>query len=517
MKRISFVILVLVLVPGAFLAGTLYTKRPADVNSVRSVRKVLYYVDPMHPAYKSDKPGIAPDCGMELVPVYADGSMGDSEGNPASRRPPGTVHVSAETQHALGVRLEAVQRSGGTHHTRLLGCVAADERRVYFLNSATDGWIQETFAHSTGSLVQKDEVLATCYAPEFLGAEQAYFYALNALDRFRAAGQETSEQVAITKVSVKQAADTLRNLGMGDVQIQALERERRITETIEIRSPATGFILERNVSPGLRFERGKQLYRIADLSRIWVLADTYENEAQHLKPGTVVKASVPNQQRMFHAKVTHILPQFDGTTRTLKVRLEADNPGYFLRPDMFVDLEVPVTREAAIVVPVDAVVDSGTKKTVYVAKGDGVFEPRKVETGWRAGDQVEIVKGLMVGEQIVVSGTFLLDSESRMKAAAAGIYGESSECPVCGMEVDHAKAKAAGLTSVFGGQTYYFCVAEDKAKFDAQPTKYTLKSNPGPTTTTGKSLEQVEWQGAKSREPKRHEHPRASLEGAPAQ
>ena len=146
---------------------------------------------------------------------------------------------------------------------------------------------------------------------------------------------------------------------------------------------------------------------------------------------------------------------------------------------MFVDLEVPVTRPAAMVVPADAVVDSGIKKTVYVAKGDGVFEPRKVETGWRAGDQVEIVKGLMVGEKIVVSGTFLIDSESRMKAAAAGIYGETSEDPVCGMEVDQAKAKAAGLTSEFRGQIYYFCADEDKVTFDKEPTRYAGKAGSG--------------------------------------
>jgi YHS domain-containing protein len=127
------------------------------------------------------------------------------------------------------------------------------------------------------------------------------------------------------------------------------------------------------------------------------------------------------------------------------------------------------------------------------------------------------VKGLMEGEKIVVSGTFLIDSESRMKAAAAGIYGESSECPVCGMEVDITKAKATGLTSEFQGQIYYFCAAEDKTKFDAQPTKYTLKNSPGPTSAAGKRLEQIEWKGAKAREPKHHEHPRPSLEGAAAQ
>jgi Cu(I)/Ag(I) efflux system membrane fusion protein len=125
---------------------------------------------------------------------------------------------------------------------------------------------------------------------------------------------------------------------------------------------------------------------------------------------------------------------------------------------------------------VDAVVDSGVKKTVYVDKGEGVFEPRRVETGWRAGGQVEIIKGLMPGEKIVVSGTFLMDSESRMKAAAAGIYGESSEDPVCGMEVDRAKAKASGLTSEFRGQAYYFSSADCKNRFDMEPAKYASKS-----------------------------------------
>jgi len=151
-----------------------------------------------------------------------------------------------------------------------------------------------------------------------------------------------------------------------------------------------------------------------------------------------------------------------------------------------------------------------------VAKADGVFEPRKVETGWRAGDQVEIVKGLMIGEKIVVSGTFLPDSESRLKAAAAGIYGESRECPVCGMEVDITRAKATGLTSEFRGETYFVCAPEDKVKFDAQPTKYTLKNSPGPTSAAGKRLEQIEWKAATAREPKYHEHSRPSPEGAAA-
>ena len=283
-------------------------------------------------------------------------------------------------------------------------------------------------------------------------------------------------------------------------------------------APATGIVLARNVSPAQRVERGAELYRIADLSEVWILADVSKTEAQFFQPGLMARASVPGESgKGFHARVSKVLPQFDATTRTLKVRLEADNPGFILRPDMFVDLEVPVTRPATLVVPADAVVDSGSKKIVYVATGEGVFTPRKVETGWRAGDQVEIVKGLMPGDKIVVSGTFLIDSESRMKAAAAGITGESSECPVCGMEVDQAKAKAAGLTSEFRGQIYYFCANEDKVTFDKEPTRYAGTPGKGPATPAGKRLSEAQWKGGTAKEkesaPVGHMHPPAPAAG----
>ena len=162
-------------------------------------------------------------------------------------------------------------------------------------------------------------------------------------------------------------------------------------------------------------------------------------------------------------------------------------------------------------------VNSGVKTIVYVATGEGVFTPRKVETGWRHGDQVEIVKGLMPGEKIVVSGTFLIDSESRMKAAAAGITGESSECPICGMEVDQTKVKAAGLTSAFRGQTFYFCANEDKVKFDQEPTRYAGTSGKEPATPAGKRLSAAQWEGAtaKAKESAHvgHPHPPVSPVG----
>jgi RND family efflux transporter MFP subunit len=193
-------------------------------------------------------------------------------------------------------------------------------------------------------------------------------------------------------------------------------------EAIQIVAPADGLVLARNIWPGQRFERGAEWYRIADLRHAWILADVFEQEAPHLRPGTPATVSLPGQSTGIGARVASVLPQFDGTTRTLKVRLEADNPHYVLRPDMFVDVDLKITVPSSITVPADAVLDSGVATTVFVERGNGTFEQRAVETGWRLGDRVEIVKGLEHGERIVTAGTFLLDSESRMRKGGASAH-----------------------------------------------------------------------------------------------
>ena len=188
-----------------------------------------------------------------------------------------------------------------------------------------------------------------------------------------------------------------------------------------------------------------------------------------------MRTTLPIRIPTLWATVTDIIPEFDKVTQTLKVRLEADNPGYSLRPDMFVDVEFPVDLPATVHVPVDAVLDSGLKKTVFVDRGDGYFEPRKVETGWRFGDRVEITQGLEAGERIVISGNFLVDSESRMRLAAAGMYGEVTKDPVCGHNLDESKAKAAGHQSQYNHKTYYFCSEECQHQFEKHPERYVEK------------------------------------------
>jgi YHS domain-containing protein/multidrug efflux pump subunit AcrA (membrane-fusion protein) len=270
----------------------------------------------------------------------------------------------------------------------------------------------------------------------------------------------------------------LLNLGLTENQLNELLRTGSYVSYVEIRSPVTGLVVARNTSPRQRVDKGTELFKVADLRRIWIVADIFTTEADYIRPGMRARVSLPRHQRSYEATVSEVPPQFDPATRSLKVRLEADNPDFELRPEMFVDVEFFITFPPAITVPAEAVLDSGRKKTVFVASGNGFFEPRRVVTGWRFGNRVEIVEGLMPGERIVISGNFLIDSESRMKLAAAGLFGTPEIDPVCGMDVYPAKAKPAGLTSEFEGKTYYFCEEACKAQFDKDHDP--LNPNPAP-------------------------------------
>lgn len=489
MNRRLVIIGVLLLMTGSFLVGTWVSHRSSGHNNASGGRKILHYVDPMHPSYTSDKPGIAPDCGMSLEPVYADGIVGG--GNTSGQHLPGTVQISPEQMQTIGVKVAEVDRSDGNQILRLPGRVVPDERRVYRLTAAAEGWVQSIGTATTGDMVKKNETLLSFYAPDFLTAIQAYVYALGAPDRSPVSKRPTpSAQLDVNNTNLQTNRNTLRSLGMSELQMDEMARTRKPSENIRLVSPAGGIVLARNVSDGLKFERGTEFYRIADLSRVWVLADTYGSEADQLKPGTKVTVSIPNRNRTYIARVSTVAPIFDPNSQTLKVRLEVDNPGNILRPDMFVDVELPLRMPAMLSVPAEALLDSGLKKTVFVEKGKGLFEPREVQTGRSYGNRIEIVSGLKQGELIAVSGTFLLDSESRMRTAAAGISGTPQLDPACGMYVDEGKARIAGNVVESGGVTNYFCSDECKQKFlkkpaakGAQPPRPAAVSPPVPASS----------------------------------
>jgi membrane fusion protein, copper/silver efflux system len=227
----------------------------------------------------------------------------------------------------------------------------------------------------------------------------------------------------------------------------------------------------RNPNPGWVLRQYPGVSRA--LSRIWIFVDLFENESQYVATGLSARVTLPHQNLSFTAKVSNIPAIFEPATKTLKVRLETVNPQMILRPDMFVDVELPVKINSTLVVPADAVIDTGLKTRVFVDRSNGFFEPREVVTGWRFGGRVEILKGLMEGERIVVSATFLIDSESRMKSAALQTsHEETAKDPICGMDIKPAQAKATGRTSQYQDKTYYFCSDKCKQDFDKNPQSF---------------------------------------------
>jgi membrane fusion protein, copper/silver efflux system len=380
--------------------------------------------------------------------------------------PPGTVAISRKKQQLLGVRTGAAKLGSAAKTLRLLGTVAPDEERLFKVKAAVDGIIVTADAGTTGSLVKKGQQLASFFSPELYSAEQSFIISLSTTttDRY--------SKYKYQFLQVQVTEENLRYLGMTTPQVEKLKKTGLLIENIAIAAPETGYVLNRNVFPELRFLKGDELYRIAKLDRVWIYADVYESEVDQVKPKATANVHHPQSGKSFAARVSNVLPLFDSTTRTLKVRLEVDNPEFLLRPDMFVDVELPVTFPEAVTVPVDAVLDSGLRKTVFVDHGKGVFEPREVETGWRVGDRIEIKKGLAPEEKIAVSGTFLIDSESRLELAAQGMFGTLSKDPVCGLEVSVKKAEKAGRKSEYKGKTYYFDSDGCKQLFDKEPLKF---------------------------------------------
>ncbi len=454
MKKPIYAISIILLVVGSFLVGSWYSQREEGKFNPSGSKSLAVNADKI-PNTVSDT-----------------GTITDTD---TSSLPIGTVKIAPEKQQLIGVRTGEVEKKAVNHTIRLLGRIVPDENRTYRITSSSELWIRKVYPPTTGSIVKKDEPLLAFYTTNFLSAAASYMYALNTLDRTRQSKPDAPAQTAVIENQIRQAVEALQNLGVSDAQIAKMARTRKIDELADVVSPANGFILSRNATLNQWVGSGTELYRIADLNRVWILGDIFEKEAQYFKPGAKARASMPTQKKTFSASVSEVLPIFDPATRTLKVRLETENPDFLLRPEMFVDVELPVALPPTITVPSDAILDSGLKKTVFVDLGNGFFEPREVETGWRIGNRVEITKGLESGERIVTSGTFLIDSESKLELAAQGMYTTLSKDPVCGLDVAMRKAEKAGLKASHGGKTYYFHSEECKQKFEKEPERYAIK------------------------------------------
>jgi Cu(I)/Ag(I) efflux system membrane fusion protein len=354
---------------------------------------------------------------MELEPVYAadSESLPGSEPSAASR----IVRVSPDRQQMLGVRLGRAEWSHAVKTLRTIGRVALDETRVFPIIAGGDGWVTRIAPGSTtGSTVRQGQSLVSVYGRDYVTAQRSFLYAMQASEHPAPGAGDLQAQTSLT---LREAKLVLQNLGLGPSQIDELARTHDVLAETTLTAPASGVILARSVYDNQRFDRGALLFRIADLHRVWILADLTRDDQAQVRGGDQATLVIGNRPGLrMRATVAAALPPFDPDSRTFKVRLEVDNPELMLRPDMFVDVEFSLTLKDAVTVPVDAVIESGQQKVVFIDLGDGNFESRTVETGSRFGDRVQILRGLTAGESIVVSGNFLLDSESRIRSGSSG-------------------------------------------------------------------------------------------------
>ena len=375
---------------------------------------MLFWYDPMHPAYTSDQPGIAPDCGMNLVPKYAD------EVEAMQDRPPGTVMLSAEKQQLIGVRTTEVRRAPLQRTIRTVGRVEADETKIAHIHVKVPGWVEKVYVDFVGKLVRKGQPLFTFYSPDLVSTQQEYLIARRGQKQL---GESSYQDVARSADSLLRAArDRLRLWDISDEQIQQLEETGQVTRTMTIYSPINGFVTHRNLYEQAYVKPDTELYMLADLSTIWVYADIYEYEVPYVRVGqraTMQLSYFPGKS--YAGRVSYIYPTLDSKTRTVRVRLDFRNPGFALKPGMFADVELKINYGTQTLIPSEAVLDSGLRQIVFIAKPGGFFEPREVQLGARLENQYIVLSGVEPGETIVTSGNFLIDSESRLSTAAGGI------------------------------------------------------------------------------------------------
>ena len=431
------------------------TPPPAAVSPAR---KILYWQDPMHPAYKSDKPGKAPDCGMDLVPIYEEHAPAAVAGgkrkilywqdpmNPAhrsdkpgkapdgmdlvpvyaeerggERQPPeGAFRITPEKQQLIGVQYGEVERRPLARTIRAVATLSYDETRIVRVHSKIEGWIDHVYADFTGQLVKKNQALLSVYSPELVATQDEYLLALRAQGKL---GQSSFSEVASGANSLLDAAR--RRLELWDItdqQIAEIQKTQEPLKALTLFSPANGFVIARSAYADQKITPETELYAIADLSTIWAIADFYEFEVHDVRLGQRLDLTLRSfPGKVFSGKVTYIYPQLDSSTRTLRVRAEFSNPDFILKPDMYADAELKIEYGRRLAVPQEAVMDSGAEKMVFVARADGYFEPRKVVLGDRVDDKVIVLEGLKAGERVVTSGNFLVDSESSLKSALGGM------------------------------------------------------------------------------------------------
>src|SRR6267154_4122584 len=327
------------------------------------------------------------------------------------------IQLSPQRMQSIGVQIGEVKYQTVNDEIRFYGNVQADERRLAYVQTRFSGWIRKLYADATGDFVHKGQPLFTIYSPDLVTTEQEYLIAKK--------NQADLQQSSVTGVASGAASlfsatkDRLLQWEIPPSEIAKLDTTGKVITDLTINSPASGYITEKNALPNMYVQPDVHLFTVADLSKVWVLAQVFQNDAGKIKAGDHADVTVDAYPgRVFSGRVDYLLPQVDTATRTLPGRLIIPNPGLKLRPGMYVNVRLKLPLGKQLVVPGSAVFHSGTRNLVFAYRGDGNIEPREVELGSRVGEQQIVAKGVHAGEQIVISANFLIDSEAQLQAAA---------------------------------------------------------------------------------------------------
>lgn len=380
-------------------------------------KKILYWVAPMDANFRRDEPGKSP-MGMDLVPVYDDGEEGL------------TVKISPTVENNMGVRTEIVKKDKLWRRIDTVGYVDFDENKISHIHLRTKGWIEKLLIKSEGERVKKGQLLFEVYSPELVNAQEEYLQALR------------SGHKGLSSAS----RERLEALGISVEQIKWLNKKRKASQFVKVFAKQDGIVAKLNVREGMFVMPQKEVMSLADLSSIWLLAEVFESQADWVKKGQSAEVKLSYLPgREWKGEVEYIYPSLDPKTRTLKVRLRFDNKDEALKPNMFANVIIyGGAKREVIVIPREALIRTGNDERVIVSVGEGRFQPRDVTAGIESGEFIEIIKGVSVGDKVVTSGQFLIDSEASLKASIARMSSSNdamSNDGMTGMKADMVKSK----------------------------------------------------------------------------